>query len=188
MTGLSSLEGLNAVTSIQCRLGPLLQTWINLKWTQYLHTLWSVRWNFLSIPKLQRCNCCSLGMGKVISSHTLLDMWSLIHTGIKVNPCNKRDSSDDNLVTSVTFPVQWFPVPLANNHSCRGKSKLLFSDNQQPWLLTKQSVQLITYQPRTDKWDFFPLSLCYGWGVRLQRKCQQAGLALDCYTVWVWQL
>ena len=145
MTGLSSLEGLNAVTSIQCRLGPLLQTWINLKWTQYLHTLWSVRWNFLSIPKLQRCNCCSLGMGKVISSHTLLDMWSLIHTGIKVNPCNKRDSSDDNLVTSVTFPVQWFPVPLANNHSCRERANCCFpttnnrgcsQNNLCSWLLT----------------------------------------------------
>ena len=25
--------------------------------------------------------------GKVISSHTLLSMWLLIHAGIKVNPC-----------------------------------------------------------------------------------------------------
>ena len=41
-------------------------------------------WNNLSIPKLQRCNRWSLGTDKVISSHTLLDMWLLIHAGIKV--------------------------------------------------------------------------------------------------------
>ena len=39
-------------------------------------------WNYLSTPKLQLCNRWSLGMDKLISPHTLLGVWLLIHAGI----------------------------------------------------------------------------------------------------------
>ena len=64
--------------------GHLGRTLINFKtgMDKNLHPLWSVDWNYLSIPKLQRCSCWSVGMKKMISSHTCLDMWLLIHAGI----------------------------------------------------------------------------------------------------------
>ena len=68
---------------------PLLLTWFNFNpsMDKWLHVLQSVGWNYLSIPKLQRCNRWSLGMDKWFLSHTLLGMWFHIHAGIKVNPC-----------------------------------------------------------------------------------------------------
>ena len=47
-------------------LGPLLLTWINFNpgMNKFLHSLWSVGWSYLSIPKFQRCNHWSLGMDK----------------------------------------------------------------------------------------------------------------------------
>ena len=46
--------------------GPLLLTWINFNHSmdKQLHTLKSVGWNYLSIPKLQRLQQLSLGMDK----------------------------------------------------------------------------------------------------------------------------
>ena len=48
-----------------------------------LHTLLSVRWNYGSIPKLQRCNCTNRW---IILFHTLVRMWSGIHDKFKSWP------------------------------------------------------------------------------------------------------
>ena len=45
-----------------------------------LHPLWSVIWNYLSIPKVIQ----------VAALQTLLGMWLLIHTGIKVDYVDKN--------------------------------------------------------------------------------------------------
>ena len=46
--------------------GSILFTWIdfNLSMDNSLHPLWSVRWNYVSIPKLQLLNRWSLGVDK----------------------------------------------------------------------------------------------------------------------------
>ena len=64
--------------------GAPFTVWIKLDPTinKWIYILWSVRWNYLSIHKLQR-----LRNGYAISSHTLLGMCLLIHAGIKVDPC-----------------------------------------------------------------------------------------------------
>ena len=59
-------------------ISPNLLTWINYNpsMDMHPHPLQSVEWNYLSIPKLQRCNRL------VVSSHTWQGMWLLIHAGI----------------------------------------------------------------------------------------------------------
>ena len=48
----------NETTSILIHLGPLLQIWINLNTNmdRWIHDHYSRGWNYVSIPKLQRCN------------------------------------------------------------------------------------------------------------------------------------
>ena len=41
------------------------------------------------------------GNGEIISSHTLLDMFSLIHTWIQVNPFSKRGPKDKVLIKNI---------------------------------------------------------------------------------------
>ena len=45
---------------------PLLLAWINFNSStdKWLHPLWSVGWNYLSIPKLQLFHCWSFGMDR----------------------------------------------------------------------------------------------------------------------------
>ena len=75
------LDG-NQSTDIQAKYPwPLLLTWFNPSMNNWLHPIYCVQWNYLTIPKLQRLQT------KVILSHTLRDMWLLIHAGIKVKPC-----------------------------------------------------------------------------------------------------
>ena len=64
-------------------MGPLLLTWFNFNSSmdKKSHTRLSVEWDYLSIAILQRYK---FGNEWVISSHTLLDMWLLIHVGIQV--------------------------------------------------------------------------------------------------------
>ena len=60
-----------------------LLTWINfnLSMDKWVHPLWYVKWNYLSIPKLK------FWYGWVIPFHTLLDIWLFIHSRINVKPC-----------------------------------------------------------------------------------------------------
>ena len=58
--------------------GQLLQTWINIIKSGMKLRIISHR---TTVQPL------TFGNGEVISSHSLLDMWLLIHAGVKVNPC-----------------------------------------------------------------------------------------------------
>ena len=52
--------------------GPLLLTWFNFNpsMDKKSHAQWSVEWNYLSIPKLQRCNrLCTLCYCALLSLH-----------------------------------------------------------------------------------------------------------------------
>ena len=53
-------------SALDIELGPLLLTWINFNPSmgKWFHPLWSVRWNYLPIPKLQRLHRWSLGLDK----------------------------------------------------------------------------------------------------------------------------
>ena len=67
---------------------PLLLTWFNFNpsMDKLSHNQWTVVWNYLSIPKLQRLHRWSFGNWLVIPSHILQRKLLLIHAGIKVNP------------------------------------------------------------------------------------------------------
>ena len=52
-----------------------------------LYSLWNMRSIYISVPKLQRCNRCSLESTSNFTPHLILCLWLLIHSGIKVNPC-----------------------------------------------------------------------------------------------------
>ena len=55
---------------------PFLITWLNFLSN---HPQWGVEWNYLSIPKLQKLHCWSLGIDESFH-HTLYWMILLIHT------------------------------------------------------------------------------------------------------------
>ena len=62
--------------------GPFLLTWINFPAV----ITYVVRWHYLSIPKLLRLHRWFRNR-YIITSHTSLCMWLLIHARIKANPC-----------------------------------------------------------------------------------------------------
>ena len=74
-------------------LGPLLLIGINFNpsMDKLFHPLWSVWWNYVSIPKLQRCNRWSLEMDKNFhpSLHCACEYLSML--GFKSNHVSKRD-------------------------------------------------------------------------------------------------
>ena len=72
-------------------LGPLLLTWFNFNpsMDKQLHPLWSVGWNYLSIPKLQRCNRWSLGMDKQFHLTLYQTCNYLSMLGLKLNHVKK---------------------------------------------------------------------------------------------------
>ena len=56
---------------------------LTLNLDKLLHPSSSVWYDYLSTPKRQRCKPFKFGKGYVISSHTFMDVWLLIHTGRK---------------------------------------------------------------------------------------------------------
>ena len=106
-------------------------------------------WNYLSIPKLQRCNCWSLGMDKLF--HTTLywacDYLSIL--GYKLNHVSKRGywylhdtkpSPESMLVYSVKFPSKCNDL-----HSQKCDSELL-STKWRPFSL---SLNVLNCQAET---------------------------------------
>ena len=75
-------------------------------------------WNYLSIPKLQRCTRWSLGMDKRISSHTLLACDYLSMLGLKLNHVSNRgcfkhnDSQDVRRDINGNTRPHWVNVPI----------------------------------------------------------------------------
>ena len=67
-------------------LGRLLLTWIDLNPSldKQSYQLYNVEWNRIYIHRLQRLYRWTLGIDELISLHTLLDMWLIIHAGIRV--------------------------------------------------------------------------------------------------------
>ena len=76
-----------------------------------------MRWNNFSIPKLQWLPLFKFGDGYVISFHTLLCMWSLIHVGIKNNPWYQN------------YMIQWTVAYLAS----LGHIQLKLTRNKHYW-------------------------------------------------------
>ena len=74
--------------TIQC-LGPLLPTRFNFNpdMDMQLHLIEKRRMRLLVHSQTSLAQPLKFGNGWVTSSHTLLDMWLLIHAGIKVTPC-----------------------------------------------------------------------------------------------------
>ena len=71
-------------------LWPLLLTRINYNpsMDKWLHQLWSVAWNYLSILEFQWCSRWSLGMDK--TPHTLMGCDDLSIMGLKIIHVSKR--------------------------------------------------------------------------------------------------
>ena len=87
-------RSLNALLwwAVLCQ-GPLLQTWINFNpsMDKESHAQWYVRWNYLSIPKLQRCNRWSLGMDKWFNLTLYNGCNYLSMLGSKLNHVTERN-------------------------------------------------------------------------------------------------
>ena len=62
---------------------------------KYLHPLWSVGWNYLSIPKLQRLHRWSLGMAKQFHPKLYWTYTYLSRLVLKLNYISKMDPSCD---------------------------------------------------------------------------------------------
>ena len=76
------------------RLGPFLLTWFNFNpsMDKETHPLWFMRWNYLSIHKLQRCNRWSLGLKKWFHPTLYNGCDYLFMPGLKLIHVSKRSS------------------------------------------------------------------------------------------------
>ena len=91
-------------------LGPLLLTWFNFNpsMDNQSHAQSSVGWNYLSIPKLQRCNRWSLGMEKQFHPTEYYGCNYLSMLGLKLNHASKNGALVEYWSVTLLQEGWWF--------------------------------------------------------------------------------